>query len=335
MTNFNRSSAVIERRYAELRAAAEGRTLSGDVVVYGEVSTGLPWRERIEPGAFQPLGDVRLNLQHQRTVLLARTGGGGLVLEDGPNALRMRAELPSTTAADDTLALVRAGVLRGLSVEMHPRQERQVSGVRSISRARLSGLSVVDSGAWDGARVEARAEVRAEGEGLVGAFMYSSDTIISDRAAMLEVRARGARKQRVVPGAFRFALQDESREIQLLLGRDYDRPLASRQAGTLELMDSPDALRFRVDRLPETTYVADFRAQQEAGAAVFGVAPMFRIPPSDVVPDALVYAPEPAADGGAIIETVHEAVLTALAIVSRAPRGNPGVVSGQGRRWVY
>ena len=325
-----------ELRFTALRAAAEGRTLSGDVVVYGEVSTGLPWREQIEPGAFAPIGDVRLNLQHQRTVLLARTGGGGLVLEDGPNALRMRAELPSTAAADDTLVLVKAGVLRGLSVEMHPQRERQIGGVRSISKATLTGLSVVDSGAFDSSKVEARTEVRQDGEGLSGAFLYSENAIISDRAAMLELRARGgARKQRIMPGAFRFALQDESREIQLLLGRDYARPLASRQAGTRELIDGPDALRFKVERLPETTYVADFRAQQEAGAAVFGVAPMFRIPPSDVVPDALVYAPEPAADGGAIIETVHEAVLTALAIVSRAPRGNPGVVSGQGRRWVY
>ena len=327
----------MEERFSELRAAAEGRTLEGIVVRYGEVSTGLPWRERIEPGAFRPLGDVRLNLQHQRTVLLARTGGGGLVLEDGPDALRMRAELPETTAASDTLALVKAGVLRGLSVEMHPRQEHQVSGVRSISKARLSGLSVVDSGAWDGARVEARAEVRAEGDGLVGMFMYNEDTIISDRAAMLELRARGgARKQRVEPGAFRFALQDESREIQLLLGRDYASPLASRRAGTLELTDGPDALRFKVDRLPDTSYVRDFRAQQEAGAAVFGVSPMFRIPPSDVVPDALSYAPEAAAEGGAIVETVNEAVLTALGIVTRAPRGNPGVVGGQARRrWVY
>ena len=260
------------------------------------------------------------------------------MLEDGPDALRMRAELPETTAATDTLALVRAGVLRGLSVEMHPRRESQVSGVRSISKARLSGLSVVDSGAFDGARVEARAEVRAEGEGLIGAFIYNEDTIISDRAAaaLPEIRARGgARKQRVVPGAFRFALQDEGREIQLLLGRDYARPLASRRAGTLELTDGPDALRFRVDRLPETSYVADFRAQQEAGAAVFGVAPMFRIPPSDTVPGAVSYAPEPAAEGGAIVETVNEAVLTAVAIVTRAPRGNAGVVGGQGRRWVY
>ena len=319
---------------AELRAAAEGRTLEGNVVVYGELSTGLPWRERIEPGAFQPLGDVRLNLQHQRSVLLARTGGGGLVLEDGPNALRMRAELPSTTAADDTLALVRAGVLRGLSVEMHPQRERQIGGVRSISKATLTGLSVVDSGAFDSSLVEARTEVRQDGEGLSGAFLYNENAIISDRAAMLELRARGgARKQRIMPGAFRFVLNDDTREIQLLLGRDYDRPLASRRAGSLELTDGPDALSFKVDRLPDTSYVRDFRAQQESGAAVFGVAALFRIPPPATVPDALSYAPEAAAKGGAIIETVNEAVLTALAIVSRAPRGNPGVVGGL--RWVY
>ena len=325
-----------ELRFSELRAAAEGRTLSGAVVVYGEVSTGLPWRETILPGAFAPIGDVRLNLQHQRSVLLARTGGGGLVLEDGPAALRMRAELPETTAATDALVLVRAGVLRGLSVEMHPRQERQVGGIRSISKAQLTGLAVCDSGAWDGARVEARAEVRAEGDGLAGAFVYNEETIISDRAAMLELRARGgARKQRIKPGAFRFALNDDTREIQLLLGRDYDRPLASRRAGSLELTDGPDALSFKVDRLPDTSYVRDFRAQQESGAAVFGVAPLFRIPPPATVPDALSYAPEPAAEGGAIIETVNEAILTALAIVSRAPRGNPGMVGGQGRRWVY
>ena len=49
-------------------------------------------------------------------------------------------------------------------------------------------------------------------------FLYNENALISDRAAMLELRARGgARKQRIAPGAFRFALQDDTREIQLLL----------------------------------------------------------------------------------------------------------------------
>ena len=63
-----------------------------------------------------------------------------------------------------------AGVLRGLSVEMHPQRERQIGGVRSISKATLTGLSVVDSGAFDSSKVEARTEVRQDGEGLSGAF---------------------------------------------------------------------------------------------------------------------------------------------------------------------
>ncbi len=38
--------------------------------------SAFPWgRERIEPGAFSPLGDVILNRQHKRDIPLARTAG--------------------------------------------------------------------------------------------------------------------------------------------------------------------------------------------------------------------------------------------------------------------
>ena len=53
-------------------------------------------RERIEPGAFAPLGDAILNAQHDRTTPLARTDGGGLTLLDSEAALEIRAELPPT-----------------------------------------------------------------------------------------------------------------------------------------------------------------------------------------------------------------------------------------------
>ena len=115
-------------------------------------------------------------------------------------------------------------------------------------------------------------------------------------------------------------------------GATFERPLGSRLAGTLELEDGPDALSFRVARLPETSYVADFRAQQAAGSAVFGVRPLFRIPPADVVPGAVDLIPEPEAAGGALVEVIREAVLTALAVVTRAPRGNPGELAGRVRR---
>ena len=57
------------------------------------------------------------------------------------------------------------------------------------------------------------------------------------------------------PVLFAFAIQDETREINLLLGRDYDKPLASKQAGTLNLIDTPEGLEFAVDALPDTSYV--------------------------------------------------------------------------------
>ena len=83
-------------------------------------------------GAFGSLAgaDVILNRQHDRNAPLARTGGGGLSLEDGPDVLGIRAELPPTREADDVLALVRSGVLRGLSVEFVSRSEHDEGGVR-------------------------------------------------------------------------------------------------------------------------------------------------------------------------------------------------------------
>ena len=144
-----------ELRFAELRAAGE-RRLTGTAVRYGD-EAALPWgRERIQPGAFAPLGDVLLNRQHRREAPLARTGGGGLVLEDTPEALRMTAELPATRDAADVMELVRGGVMRGISVEFRALSDRMQSGVRIIERAKLLALAVVDVPAYPEALVQAR-----------------------------------------------------------------------------------------------------------------------------------------------------------------------------------
>ena len=112
-------------------------------------------RERFTAGAFAPIGDVILNAQHDRRTPLARTGGG-LELMDSADALEIRAEMPPTQAADDVLALVRANVLRGLSLEFEATAERVEAGVRVIDKARLSGIGVVDSPAYPQSEVEAR-----------------------------------------------------------------------------------------------------------------------------------------------------------------------------------
>ena len=155
---------AIERRFFELREA-DG-VLSGVVMRYGAIAR-LPWgSERFSPGAFGDVGalDVVLRWQHDRGRPLARTGrGGGLTLTDTRESLTMRAEPPDTRDARDALTLVRAGVLRGLSVEFEATREAMEAAVRVVHRAILSGIGVVDRPAYDASTVAARHAARRLG----------------------------------------------------------------------------------------------------------------------------------------------------------------------------
>ena len=147
-----------EIRFAELRADVDRRILEGVAMPYNEIAT-LPWgRERFEPGAFGPVADIRiaLNRFHVRAAPIARTGGFGLLLEDDADALRMQAVLPETRLANEVLSEVRAGLLRSLSVEFSALKERVDAGVRVVQTAMLTGLSVVDDGAYSSATIQAR-----------------------------------------------------------------------------------------------------------------------------------------------------------------------------------
>ena len=98
-----------EFRYCELRAEGE-RRLSGVVVTYGEIGAAPFGKELFEVRAFGDLSeaDVILNTMHDRRRPLARTRSG-LTITDDERALSIRAELPNTREADDTLELVPGG----------------------------------------------------------------------------------------------------------------------------------------------------------------------------------------------------------------------------------
>ena len=147
-----------ERRFAEVRAAGDGaRILAGTVMPYGVVAV-LPWgRERFDPGAFAGAaadGEVILNRQHDRGRPLVRAGAG-LVLAELADAVTLRAELPAGVEQDQALADVRAGLLRGLSVEFVAEDERMAGDTRVVTRARLTGIGLVDRPQYDDATVEA------------------------------------------------------------------------------------------------------------------------------------------------------------------------------------
>ena len=96
----------------EVRAGCEfrvaGRTLTGAVV-----------RERFTPGAFAPVPDVPLVVQHDESLVIAEAGD--YVLNDTPRAMTIRAELRADSAA---LQLARNGSLAGYSFKFWPKVQR-------------------------------------------------------------------------------------------------------------------------------------------------------------------------------------------------------------------
>ena len=78
-------------------------------------------------GAFAGLDDVTLNRMHERSDIIARTGGGGLVLDDSASRLHLRADVPDRTGAD----------MRDLVAQAHPSRalRRDAGDRRGLARA--------------------------------------------------------------------------------------------------------------------------------------------------------------------------------------------------------
>lgn len=159
-------------------------------------------------------------------------------------------------------------------------------------------------------------EVRRKSGGAValrGRFPYRSRAVLSDGG-----RSGRPRKEEFAPGAFRFSVEEKT-EVHLLVGHSFDRPLASRSAGTLELVDSDDALSFAAEIGPEMAevgYVRDVLAGLAAGL-IAGISPGFRIPPERAVKNAESVSEEDPAEGNALVRTIFAAVLFELSLVTR------------------
>lgn len=160
MAEERRRIVGVEWRAGDLQGPG---ILEGVAMRFGEVAT-LPWgRERFAVGSLSAdSGGVILNAQHDRARPLARYPDGGLELRFADDALRIRARVADTSAGRDTVALVRAGVLQGLSVEFRAEDERLDDGVRVVKRALLTGVGVVDDGAYDSTTIAAMRGRQAE-----------------------------------------------------------------------------------------------------------------------------------------------------------------------------
>ncbi len=104
-----------------------------------------------------------------------------------------------------------------------------------------------------------------------------------------------------------------------MAGHSFDKALASSGAGSLDLIDTDDALTFSAEISPEladVSYVRDALAGLAAGLIV-GISPGFRIPPERTVPNAESVEEEDPAEGTALIRTIHAAILFELSLVTR------------------
>lgn len=149
---------------------------------------------------------------------------------------------------------------------------------------------------------------------LRGRFPYGRAAVLSDGG-----RTGRPRKEVMAPRAFAYRVDRPEEDIHLLIGHSYDRPLASRGAGTLTLRDGDDALTFEASISPEmqdVTYVRDFLGGFAAGL-IMGLSPGFRIPPERAVPKAEETVEEDPAEGSALIRTVFQALLYELSVVTR------------------
>ena len=164
----------LQHRRFELRFDGD-RTISGTAMAYGDVAR-FPWgeNERFVPGAFGDIShlDLALDIQHERSMQIARTGGAGLEVLDSPTALTMRAELDSEDPdAFRALRKVKKGILRGLSIAFMPLKHRlEANGDGSYTivheQAELRGIGIVDRPQYKQSVLREQLRALQEGDGM-------------------------------------------------------------------------------------------------------------------------------------------------------------------------
>ncbi|MCY4468370.1 MAG: HK97 family phage prohead protease [Thiotrichales bacterium] len=244
-----------------------GRTLAGRALVYGDFAP--QFAERFEPGAFGEVRTVAVNLQHDPRIIIAPQA----LLTDSPRSLDVRADLPPGSAALD---LVKRGALSGFSIEFRAKRDRFEAGVRIVEAAELTGLALVDRGAYP----QSTAEVRARS----GRVMRSSIPYDSDLACECIARSGPgsggacipvARFSKVAGDAMAAAIRDAMEEIDIAHSNDdvlavagnYRRPLGSAKRGTLRATSTAGALEVEID-LPAGAVGDDLVAANEAAGVI-------------------------------------------------------------------
>lgn len=149
-------------------------------------------------------------------------------------------------------------------------------------------------------------ELRTEGgeTRLRATFPYGKETVLAERVGK-------GRERREMIAARAFADRIERGEdVYFLSGHDFNKPLASRSAGTLTLTEAQDALTMEATISPDmsqVSYVRDFLSAHTAGL-VRGLSPGFRVRPGGETVEER---------GNAVLRTIRSADLIEISAVTR------------------
>ena len=149
-------------------------------------------------------------------------------------------------------------------------------------------------------------ELRTEGgeTRLRATFPYGRETVLAERVGM-------GRERREMIAARGFSDRIERGEdVHFLSGHDFNKPLASRLAGTLTLTESDEALSVEATisaEMGQVSYVRDFLSAHAAGL-VRGLSPGFRVRPGGETVEER---------GNAILRTINAADLIEISAVTK------------------
>ena len=228
--------------------------VSGVAVQYGKRSkprrgqSGV-YYDRFEAGCFGDITalDVTLNRGHDPSTTFARTGDGGLQLQDTAEALTVRAQPAETALWRDTRTLMANGTLRNFSIEVtiSPEAVQYDFGTRtrSIQACNLTGLAVVERGGNVGTDAVLHRFNNPEIENYVDIAAVASGVIPYGKTLQCEcLKSIGCRAVNFQPGAL-----DDIADSVLAVGGSYDAPVASVAQGGLRFKHTDEGLQWEAD----------------------------------------------------------------------------------------
>ena len=228
--------------------------VSGVAVKYGKRSRprrgqGGVYFDRFESGCFGDTKslDVTLNRGHDPSKTFARTAGGGLVLQDTPEALTVSATPADTELWRDTKILLANGTLRNFSVEVSiPSDATRYdygTRTRSIQSCNLTGLAIVERGGNTGTEAILHRFDNPEIKHYVDIAAVARGVIPYGKKLQCEcIKTLGCRDVQFKPGSL-----DDIGESVLAVGGSYDAPVASVQQGGLRFKHTDTGLEWEAD----------------------------------------------------------------------------------------